>query len=151
VRAELVRIAVLEIYEQVRREGARADQAMQRVIRREKKLRSVERRAVADAVYGLLRLQGKVDHLLGVALATRGTSLEKLATPTQHLLRYAAWLVLGDAQSAASAVGMAGPEVTAFAWALEHVARPPAPAATSATSADPLSALASETDRKSVV
>ena len=39
MRAQLVRMAVLEIYEQVRREGARADQALQRVLRREKQLR----------------------------------------------------------------------------------------------------------------
>src|SRR5439155_708088 len=69
MRTQLVRTAVLEIYEQVRREAARADQALQRVLRREKALRSVERRAVADAVYGLLRLQGRVDHLLTRALA----------------------------------------------------------------------------------
>ena len=55
MRTRLVRTAVLEIYEQVRREAARADEAMQRVLRREKALRSVERRAVADAVYGLER------------------------------------------------------------------------------------------------
>src|SRR5258706_437217 len=54
MRTQLVRSAVLEIYEQVRREGARADQALQRVLRREKQLRSVERRSVSDAVYRLL-------------------------------------------------------------------------------------------------
>src|SRR5439155_580987 len=79
MRTQLVRTAVLEIYEQVRRESARADQAMQRVLRREKSLRSVERRAVADAVYGLLRLQGRVDHLLERALATRKLRLSVLA------------------------------------------------------------------------
>src|SRR2546423_5416824 len=115
-------MAVLEIYEQVRREGARADQALQRVLRREKQLRSVERRAVSDAVYGLLRLQGRVDHLLTRALATRQSSLEKLATPTQHLLRYAAYLVTGEQQSAETAVNFAGPEVEPFRWALDLVA-----------------------------
>src|SRR5207237_6297246 len=99
MRTQLVRMSVLEIYEQVRREGARADQALQRVLRREKQLRSVERRAVSDTVYGLLRLQGKVDHLLGRALATRKLALSGLATPTQHLLRYAAYLVVGEGQS----------------------------------------------------
>src|SRR5438270_9178651 len=141
VRAQLVRTTVLEIYEQVRREGARADQALQRVLRREKQLRSVERRAVSDAVYGLLRLQGRVDHLLGRALATRKLSLDKLATPTQHLLRYAAYLIAGEQQSVASAVGLAGPEVAPWQWALELIAAPaalPAPA-------DPLDALAAET------
>jgi 16S rRNA (cytosine967-C5)-methyltransferase len=141
VRAQLVRTAVLEIYEEVRREGARADQALQRVLRREKQLRSVERRAVSDAVYGLLRLQGRVDHLLGRALGTRKLSLDKLATPTRHLLRYAAYLIAGERQSVASAVGLAGPEVAPWQWALELVAEPaqlPAPA-------DPLDALAAET------
>src|SRR5256885_10949268 len=118
------RTAVLEIYEEVRREGARADQARQRVLRREKQLRSVERRAVSDAVYGLLRLQGRIDHLLGRALATRKSALDKLATPTQHLLRYAAFLVVGESQSAESATNLAGPEVAAFRWVLELVAAP---------------------------
>jgi 16S rRNA (cytosine967-C5)-methyltransferase len=141
MRAELVRTAVLEIYEEVRREGARADQALQRVLRREKQLRSVERRAVSDAVYGLLRLQGRVDHLLGRALATRGGSLDKLATPTQHLLRYAAYLVAGEKQSAQSAAGLAGPEVAPFQWVLELVALPDQ----LGTPPDPLDALAAET------
>src|SRR5947208_12800663 len=111
MRTQLVRTAVLEIYEQVRREAARADQAMQRILRREKTLRSVERRAVADAVYGLLRLQGRVDHLLARALQTRKLSLADLATPTQHLLRYAAYLAIGEGQGIESAANLAGPEV----------------------------------------
>src|SRR5262249_14251909 len=141
MRSQLVRTAVLEIYEQVRREAARADQAMQRVLRREKGLRSVERRAVADAVYGLLRLQGRVDHLLTRALAKRKLQLSGLATPTQHLLRYAAYLVVSEEQSAASAANLAGPEVAPYLWALELVAQPeelPAPP-------DPMDALAAET------
>jgi 16S rRNA (cytosine967-C5)-methyltransferase len=127
MRAQLVRTAVLEIYEEVRREGARADQALQRVLRREKQLRSVERRAVSDAVYGLLRLQGRVDQLLAQALATRQLALEKLATPTQHLLRYGAYLIAGEEQSPQSAAALAGPEVAPFEWALQLVAKPGAP------------------------
>jgi len=141
VRAQLVRSAVLEIYEEVRREGARADQALQRVLRREKQLRSVERRAVSDAVYGLLRLQGRVDHLLGRALATRKLALDRLATPTQHLLRYAAYLIVGERQSPQSAAGLAGPEVTAWQWVLELIAEP----AQLGAPQDPLDALAAET------
>ena len=141
MRAQLIRTAVLEIYEEVRREGARADQALQSVLRREKLLRSVERRAVSDAVYGLLRLQGRVDHLLQRALGTRKLALEKLATPTQHLLRYAAYLVVGERQSPESAAGLAGPEVTAWSWALELVADPERLGAPD----DPLDALAAET------
>jgi 16S rRNA (cytosine967-C5)-methyltransferase len=141
MRAQLVRVAVLEIYEQVRREGARADQALQRVLRREKQLRSVERRAVSDAVYGLLRLQGRVDDLLGRALATRGSALNKLATPTQHLLRYAAYLVIGEKQSGESAAGLAGQEVASYRWALELLQDP----AALGSAQDPLDALAAET------
>src|SRR3954462_3397961 len=141
MRSHLGRTAVLEIYEEVRRQDARADAAMQRVLRREKALRSVERRAVADAVYGLLRLQGRVDHLLGRALSTRKQKLENLATPTQHLLRYAAWLILGEAQSAQSAANLAGPEVAAYSWALDLVAS----ADSLAAPADRLDALAAET------
>src|SRR3954467_2799371 len=115
MRSHLVRTAVLEIYEEVRRQDARADAAMQRVLRREKALRSVERRAVADAVYGLLRLQGRVDHLLGRALSTRNRKIENLATPTQHLLRYAGLRILGEGQSAQSVAILAGPEVAAYA------------------------------------
>ncbi|TMB11753.1 MAG: RNA methyltransferase [Deltaproteobacteria bacterium] len=141
VRAQLIRTAVLEIYEEVRREGARADQALQSVLRREKLLRSVERRAVSDAVYGLLRLQGRVDHLLQRALGTRKLALEKLATPTQHLLRYAAYLVVGERQSPESAAGLAGPEIATWSWALELVADPERLGAPD----DPLDALAAET------
>ena len=141
MRTQLVRSAVLEIYEEVRREAARADQAMQRVLRREKALRSVERRAVADAVYGLLRLQGRVDHLLDRALATRKLRMSGLATPTQHLLRYAAYLIAGEGQGAESAANLAGPEVAPYAWALQLVARPQELAAP----ADPMDALAAET------
>ena len=139
MRSHLVRTAVLEIYEEVRRQDARADEAMQRVLRREKALRSVERRAVADAVYGLLRLQGRVDHLLGRALQTRKLALKDLATPTQHLLRYAAFLIVGDEQqSAATAANLAGPEVAPYAWALELVAS----AGSLPDPSDPMEALA---------
>ena len=141
MRTQLIRTAVLEIYEQVRREGARADQALQRALRREKQLRSVERRAVSDAVYGLLRLQGRVDHLLQRALATRKLSLDQLATPTQHLLRYAAYLVTGERQSPQSAAGLAGPEVAPWEWVLQLIAEP----ARLGTPEDPLDALAAET------
>src|SRR4051812_23683308 len=141
MRAQLVRTAVLEIYEQVRREGARADQALQRVLRREKQLRSVERRAASDAVYGLLRLQGRVDALLQRAFVTKGGALDRLATPTQHLLRYAAYLVIGENQSAESAVNLAGPEVAPLRWVLDLVAQP----AELPKSGDALEALSVET------
>ena len=142
MRAQLVRTAVLEIYEQVRREDARADQALQRVLRRDKQLHSVERRAVSDAVYGLLRLQGRIDALLSRALATRGLALEKLATPTQHLLRYASWLVVSEKQGPESACNLAGPEVALFRWTLDLLAQPDS---LGGAPSDPMDALAAET------
>jgi 16S rRNA (cytosine967-C5)-methyltransferase len=96
---------------------------------------------VSDAVYGLLRLQGRVDHLLARALGTRGMKLSGLATPTQHLLRYAAYLMVGEQQSATSAAGLAGPEVSAWTWALELLAKP----AELGAPDDPVDALAAET------
>jgi 16S rRNA (cytosine967-C5)-methyltransferase len=96
---------------------------------------------VADAVYGLLRLQGRVDHLLGRALASRKLQLASLATPTQHLLRYGAYLVVGEEQSAESAANLAGPEVAPYRWVLELIARPQE----LASPADPTDALAVET------
>src|SRR4051812_50126844 len=109
MRAQLVRTAVLEIYEEVRREGARADQALQRVLRREKQLRSVERRAGSDAGYGLLRLQGRVDHLLQRALATRGAAPGEVGPPPQPPPRHAPDLVPGGRPPPERAGRPAGP------------------------------------------
>src|SRR5204862_8218646 len=85
--------------------------------------------------------QGRRDHLLERALGTRKLALEKLATPTQHLLRYAAYLIAGERQSAESAAGLAGPEVGSWQWVLELVAAP----APLGVPEDPLDALAAET------
>ena len=55
VREDRVRAATLEILGHVLEEGQLADRALARVLRREDSLWSGERRAVAEAVYGLLR------------------------------------------------------------------------------------------------
>ncbi len=78
-RNDLVDALVLEVHGLVHDQGWLADRALERVLRRERKLWANERRAVAEAVYGILRSQGQLDWLLG------GTP--DLAT------RYAAWLV----------------------------------------------------------
>jgi 16S rRNA (cytosine967-C5)-methyltransferase len=80
--------------------------------------------------------------LLARALGTRKSALDKLATPTQHLLRYAAWLVVSEGQSAESATNLAGPEVALFRWTLELVADP---AQLGEAPRDPMDALAAET------
>ena len=126
MRPELVRAVVVEVYEQVRREGALADRALERVLRRERKsLHSVERRQSADVVYGLLRLQGRIDWLLSRAVEqAEKRTLDRLATPTQHLLRFAAYLVLGEGRTPAEALTFGGAEVRPHAQALELLAHP---------------------------
>src|SRR5207244_11436663 len=83
---------------------------------------------------------GRGDHPRRRALGTGRRALEKLATPTQHLLRYAAYLIAGERQSADSAAGLAGPEVGPWRWALELVAGPEPLGIPD----DPLDALAAE-------
>jgi len=77
-RADLVDAAVLEAYGLAHDQGWLADRALERVLRRERKLWASERRAAAEAVYGIVRWQGQLDWLLG-------------GRPTLTL-RYAAWL-----------------------------------------------------------
>ena len=57
------------------------------------------------------------------------------------MLRYAAYLIAGEGQSAESAANLAGPETAPYSWALELVARPEQLAKPS----DPMDALAAET------
>jgi 16S rRNA (cytosine967-C5)-methyltransferase len=78
LRNDQVDAAVLEVHGLVHDQGWLADRALERALRRERGLWASERRAVADAVYGIVRWQGQLDALLGgrPALAER----------------YAAWL-----------------------------------------------------------
>jgi 16S rRNA (cytosine967-C5)-methyltransferase len=94
IREDLVDTVVLEVYRAVRDEGWLADRALSQVLRREKRLFSAERRAVAESVYGLLRRQGEIDFLLG----PRAT----------HSQRYAAWLARYGNLSAAAAAKRLG-------------------------------------------
>jgi len=56
---------VLEVYGLVRDQGWLADRALERVLRRERRLWAAERRAAAESVYGLVRWQGQLLFLLG--------------------------------------------------------------------------------------
>jgi 16S rRNA (cytosine967-C5)-methyltransferase len=95
-RNDLVDALVLEVHGLVHDQGWLADRALERVLRRERKLWANERRAVAESVYGILRAQGQLDWLLG--------GKPDLAT------RYAAWLVrTGQATIADAARRLAVP------------------------------------------
>ena len=48
----------------MREQGWLADRALEAVLRRQKRLYSVERRAAAEALYGILRAQGRIEWLL---------------------------------------------------------------------------------------
>jgi 16S rRNA (cytosine967-C5)-methyltransferase len=65
LRYDLVDAAVLEVGGLVSEQGWLADRALERVLRRERRLYAQERRAVAEAVYGVLRSQGRLGWLAG--------------------------------------------------------------------------------------
>ncbi len=65
LRTDLVDAVVLEVYGLVRDQGWLADRALERVLRRERRLYAAERRAASEALYGLVRWQGQLELLLG--------------------------------------------------------------------------------------
>jgi 16S rRNA (cytosine967-C5)-methyltransferase len=81
LRDDLVDAAVLEAYGLAQDQGWLADRALERVLRRERALWASERRAVAEAVYGLIRWRAQLEWLLGGEGA-------RASVP----LRYALWL-----------------------------------------------------------
>jgi 16S rRNA (cytosine967-C5)-methyltransferase len=86
-RSEFVDAVVLEVYGLVHDQGWLADRALERALRRERQMWASERRLAAESLYGLLRMQGQLEWLLGggePGAAGRGLGLP---------LRYAAWLV----------------------------------------------------------
>ena len=104
IRRELVRAAVLEVYAAVRLEGHLADRALERILRRESRLYSNERRAVGDALYGLLRHEARLDYALF------GDAPQRLSINTLHSLRLAALAVLeGDSPERAAAANVVDP------------------------------------------
>lgn len=87
-----MRALALEAYAAIRDEGRVADRALDFLLRREKRLYSAERRAVAEAVYGMLRAEGRLDFLLEKGLGT--SLLRTLGRPARQALYYEAWRVL---------------------------------------------------------
>ena len=63
IRKDLVDAAVLEVHGLVHDQGWLADRALERALRRDRGLWASERRAAADAVYGITRWQGQLDAL----------------------------------------------------------------------------------------
>jgi len=80
IRDDLVDAAVLEVHGLVHDQGWLADRALERVLRTDR-LWASERRAAAEALYGLTRWQGQLDWLLSPA-----------GPPPDLQTRYAAWL-----------------------------------------------------------
>ncbi|MBI5067929.1 MAG: RsmB/NOP family class I SAM-dependent RNA methyltransferase [Deltaproteobacteria bacterium] len=81
LRHDLVDAAVLEACGLALSQGWLADRALERVLRRERKLWASERRAASEATYGIIRWRGQLEWLLGAG------------RPAEMPLLYALWLV----------------------------------------------------------
>jgi len=93
IREDLVRALVLEAHAAIRDEGRVADRALDFLLRREKRLYASERRAVAEAVYGLLRSEGRLDYLLESGL---GAKVHDLSASAKRALSYQALRVMNE-------------------------------------------------------
>jgi 16S rRNA (cytosine967-C5)-methyltransferase len=122
-RNDLVDALVLEVHGLVHDQGWLADRALERALRRQRALWASERRAVAEAVYGITRWQGQLDLVLG--------GRPSLA------LRYAAWLARSGGVPPADAARRLGVPAKALAPLAEADAR-------IAAIADPVDRLAAE-------
>ena len=109
LRHDLVDAAALEVHGLVREQGWLADRALDRVLRRERRLYAGERRAVAESVYGMLRSEGQLRWLAGDAGFLRGGS------PTlEPAGLYALWLARSSGatpEAAAKRVGIPAKQV----------------------------------------
>ncbi|MHB8419987.1 MAG: RsmB/NOP family class I SAM-dependent RNA methyltransferase [Myxococcales bacterium] len=101
LRTDRVRSVALEVLGAVREEGQLADRALARVLRRESGLWSAERRAAAEAVYGVLRRESLIDALLETALP-RGSRRSLAALPAAEAdgLRLATYEALDGGEAA---------------------------------------------------
>lgn len=106
LREDLVRALALEAYGAIRGEGRVADRTLEFLLRREKRLYSQERKAVAEAVYGMLRAEGRLDFLLEKGLGK--DLLGQLSRPARQSLYYEAWRVLDRGIPPARALSESG-------------------------------------------
>jgi 16S rRNA (cytosine967-C5)-methyltransferase len=102
LRKDLVDAAVLEAYGLAHDQAWLADRALERVLRRERRLYANERRAVAEATYGMIRWRGRLEWLLG-------------APALDHATRYAAWLATAGGAGAAESARRLGVSPAALA------------------------------------
>lgn len=105
LREDLVRALVLEAYARIRDEGKVADRTLDALLRREARLYALERRAVADAVYGMLRLEARLEVILAEAL---GPTFAALSPAARHALLYQAHRVLAGRVPPAKALAEGG-------------------------------------------
>ncbi|HEY7725088.1 MAG TPA: RsmB/NOP family class I SAM-dependent RNA methyltransferase [Anaeromyxobacteraceae bacterium] len=91
--------AVLEAYGLFHDQGWLADRALERVIRRERRLFAAERRAVAEAVFGLVRWRGQLEWLMGDGRALLGEAagVPAAAPRPGPAALYALWLARSGA------------------------------------------------------
>lgn len=104
IREDLVRALVLEAYDAIRGEGRVADRTLDGLLRRERRLWSRERRAVAETVYDLLRSELRLAWILERSLGERWEGLSRHA---RHALLLAAHDVSGG-QDPGRALQVAG-------------------------------------------
>ncbi len=98
VRPDRILAVILEVLAAIRAEGQLADRTLSRVLRRERGLWSAERRAVAEAVYRLLRQDRLVETVLDRALGELRVPRATLSATRLDVLRLAvAAAFAGDA------------------------------------------------------
>jgi 16S rRNA (cytosine967-C5)-methyltransferase len=115
----VVDAVVLEVYGLVHDQGWLADRALERVLRRERKMWASERRLAAESLYGLLRMQGQLEFLLA------GTEPGERAPGLTLPARYAAWLVRfggAGADEAAARLAVPRPALRALGGGDERIA-----------------------------
>ena len=123
-RLDIVDAVVLEVHGLVHDQGWLADRALERALRRERKMWASERRLAAESLYGLLRMQGQLDFLLA------GVEPGAPAPGVALQARYAAWLVrFGGAPADEAAARLAVPRTAlrSLAGADERIAALPDP------------------------
>ena len=85
VREDLARAASLECLGAILQERHLADRVLERVLRRETRLYSNERRAVAERVYAVLRRRATLDFAIGKALGHGAAQLTSVERDTVRL------------------------------------------------------------------
>jgi 16S rRNA (cytosine967-C5)-methyltransferase len=113
--------AVLEVLGLVREQGWLADRALEVVLRRQKQLYSAERRATAEALYGVIRSQGRLEWALGRKAGIAELYAAELVGPA-GLSTGAAERRFGLARGALAGLAGADARIAAIADPVERLA-----------------------------